>query len=246
MPSESEPRTTEGWAKPVKALEVAGVEPGGPAINVAGKRPTSPIQGFGRMWQKTYRVRLVGAETTPRELTAIWKERFGSFWPAKTRFFAPLSGIAPGEVAALNMSMPGGLKLSTGVLVMYADEESFTLMTPQGHMFAGWITFSCFEDDDDVTCAQAQVLMRASDPLYEIGMTMGGHGQEDRHWEHTLRELARHVGVEGEISTESVCVDRRRQWSNMANVWQNAGIRLGIHMTGAPIRAMRKPFRRGG
>jgi len=246
MSTESDKRTTEGWAKPVHALDVSGVEPGGAAINVAGRRPTSPIQGFGRMWQKTYRVRLVGATITPRELTAIWKERFGSFWPAKTRFFAPLSGIAPGEVAALNMSMPGGLKLSTGVLVMYADEESFTLMTPQGHMFAGWITFSAFEDADDVTCAQAQVLMRASDPLYEIGMTMGGHGQEDRHWEHTLRELARHVGVEGEVSTESVCVDRRRQWSNMTNVWQNAGIRSGIHMTGAPIRAMRKPFRRGG
>ena len=34
------------------------------------------------------------------------------------------------------------MKLSTGVMVLYADEESFTLMTPQGHMFAGWITFS--------------------------------------------------------------------------------------------------------
>ena len=59
-------------------------------------------------------------------------------------FFAPLTGIAPGEVAALDLSMPGGLKLSTGVLVLYADDESFTLMTPQGHMFAGWITFSAY------------------------------------------------------------------------------------------------------
>ena len=52
------------------------------------------------------------------------------------------------------------MKLSTGVMVLYADEESFTLMTPQGHMFAGWITFSAIEDGDD-TVAQAQVLMRA-------------------------------------------------------------------------------------
>ena len=37
----------------------------------------------------------------------------------------------------LDLGMPGGMKLSTGVLVMYADDESFTLMTPQGHMFAG-------------------------------------------------------------------------------------------------------------
>ena len=40
------------------------------------------------------------------------------------------------------MTLPGGMKLSTGVMVLYADDESFTLMTPQGHMFAGWITFS--------------------------------------------------------------------------------------------------------
>jgi hypothetical protein len=245
MSTEPERRVTEGWAKSVQRLDHPDVEPGIAAINVAGKRPTSPIQGFGRMWQKTYRVRLVGAETDPRGVTAVWKERFGSFWPRKARFFAPLSGIAPGEVAALNVSMPGGLRLSTGVLVMYADDESFTLMTPQGHMFAGWITFSAFADADGVTCAQAQVLMRASDPLYELGLVLGGHSEEDRHWQHTLRELASHFGVDGEVSSESVCVDRRRQWRNMANVWHNAGIRSGLYATGAPIRLMRKPFRRG-
>ena len=62
MSSTPDKRSTEGWAKPVRSLEVSGVEPGSPAINVAGKRPTSPIQGFGRMWQKTYRVLLVGAD----------------------------------------------------------------------------------------------------------------------------------------------------------------------------------------
>jgi hypothetical protein len=239
----SERNAGERWAKPVERL----ADPDGiTAINVAGKRPTSPIQGFGRMWQKTYRVRLEGSETTPFELIAVWKEHFGTFWPKKARFVAPLSGIAPGEVAALRLSMPGGLRLSTGVLVLYADDESFTLMTPQGHMFAGWITFSAFPDPDGVTCAQAQVLMRASDPLYEIGLTMGGSGEEDRHWEHTLRELARHFGVEGEVTSESVCVDRRRQWSNATNVWQNAGVRSGLYAGMAPIRLLGRPFRRHG
>ncbi|MEO9175222.1 MAG: hypothetical protein ABI317_06870 [Gaiellales bacterium] len=236
MSPDSERSSSDAWARPVERLSGA--------INVAGKRPTSPIQGFGRMWQKTYRVRLEGSATTPRELIAAWKEHFGTFWPKKARFVAPLSGIAPGEVAALKLSMPGGLRLSTGVLVMYADDESFTLMTPQGHMFAGWITFSAATEPDGVTCAQAQVLMRASDPLYEIGLTMGGAGEEDRHWEHTLRELARHFGVEGEVTRESVCVDKRRQWSNVANVWQNAGVRSGLHATTAPIRRLRRPFRR--
>jgi hypothetical protein len=244
MASDGQNSTREGWAKPVRTLDASAVEPGGPGINVSGRRPTSPIQGFGRMWQKTYRITLAGCSATPRGVIAEWKQNFGSFWPKGNRFFAPLAGISPGEVAALNLSMPGGLKLSTGVLVMYADEESFTLMTPQGHMFAGWITFSAFEGADGITCAQAQVLMRASDPLYEVGMTMGGHSQEDRHWQYTLRQVAEHFGVEGELTTESVCVDRRRQWSNAGNVWHNAGIRSGIYMTQAPIRLIKRPFQR--
>jgi len=242
--TESTQRDGDAWAKPVEHLEVAGVEPGAKGINVAGRRPTSPIQGFGRMWQKTYRIRLEGAQASPAEVVAVWKRDFPTFWPKGNRFFAPLAGIQPGEVAVIDLSMPGHLKLSTGVLVMYADEESFTLMTPQGHMFAGWITFSAFRQEA-VTVAQAQVLMRPSDPLYEVGMTLGGHRQEDRHWEHTLRSLAGAFTVEGEVSTETLCVDKRRQWSNAGNVWHNAGIRSGMHTAMAPMRLAARPFRRG-
>jgi hypothetical protein len=111
-------------------------------------------------------------------------------------------------------------------------------------MFAGWITFSAYEDGG-VTVAQAHVLMRASDPLYEMGMTFGGHKQEDRHWEHTLQSLAQAFGVEGHVVSEMVCVDRSRQWGNAGNVWHNSGIRSGIHMATAPARFAAKPFRRG-
>ncbi|HEX5557911.1 MAG TPA: hypothetical protein VFX13_09860 [Gaiellales bacterium] len=31
-----------------------------------------------------------------------------------------------------------------------------------------------------------------------------------------------------------------------SSVWRNAGIRSGIYMTGAPIRLITRPFRRGG
>ena len=112
-------------------------------------------------------------------------------------------------------------------------------------MFAGWITFSAFAEEG-VTHAQAQVLMRASDPMYELGMTFGGHGKEDKHWQHTLRSLAEHLGATGEVATTTVCVDRGRQWSRATNIWHNAGIRSGIYMTGAPIRLITRPFRRGG
>jgi hypothetical protein len=245
MTSEPDNRDAAAWAQPVDRLRVSEAAPGARNINVSGRRQTSPIQGFGRMWQKTYRTPLEGVELTPAQVVEIWKAHFPEFWPKGNRFFAPLAGIAPGEVAALDLSMPGGLKLSTGVLVLYADDESFTLMTPQGHMFAGWITFSAFVEDA-VTYAQAQVLMRASDPMYELGMTMGGHGKEDQHWQHTLRALSNHLGATGEVTMQSVCVDRGRQWSKATNIWHNAGIRSGIYMTAAPIRLIARPFRRGG
>ena len=88
--------------------------------------------------------------STPEAVIATWKEHFPEFWPKGQRFYAPLSGIAPGEVALLEIQpVPGApVKLSTGVLVLYADDESFTFMTPEGHTLSAWITFSARRDGD--------------------------------------------------------------------------------------------------
>ena len=157
------------------------------------------------------------------------------FWPKGSQFHAPLTGIAPGEVALLQASLGGGMKLSTGIFVLYADEESFTFMTPQGHMFAGWITFSAAAEDG-VTVAQCQVLMRAQDPLTEIGLTLGGHKKEDKFWEATLQALAERFGVEREPETTVVCVDKRRQWCRAGNVRHSSAFRSTIHTATSPLR----------
>jgi hypothetical protein len=115
-------------------------------------------------------------------------------------------------------------------------------MTPQGHMFAGWITFSATEAEGE-TVAQAQVLMRASDPIFELGLTFGGHKQEDRFWQHTLGAVAAEFGrPDAEVDTQVVCVDKKRQWSKWRNVWHSSAIRSTIYMLGAPVRGMRRLF----
>jgi hypothetical protein len=233
----------DAWAKSVSRLTVDQVPEGAVNLNVDGRRLASPIQGFGKLWQKTYQVRLPEERVRPTELIATWKQRFPDFWPDGNRFYAPLTGIEPGEVALLNMTLPGRMKLSTGVMVLYADEESFTLMTPQGHMFAGWITFSATERDGE-TVAQAQVLMRASDPIYEIGLALGGHRQEDRFWQHTLTQLAAAFGHDAVVHTKVVCVDKKRQWSKWRNVWHSAAIRSTLYTLGAPARLTRRLLRR--
>ena len=231
-------RDESSWARNVTRLEVTDQPVGGIVGNVAGRRVSGPLQGFGQMWQKTYQVRLPESEVGVADLIATWKARFPEFWPERNTFYAPLTGIAPGEVALLDVTLPGRFRLSTGVMVLYADEESFTLMTPQGHMFAGWITFSARRDGDDVV-AQAQVLMRASDPVFELGLVLGGHRQEDVFWQRTLTRLADHLGYPDlTVETSVVCVDKRRQWGKWRNVWHSSAIRSTIFMLGAPFRLL--------
>lgn len=239
----AQPRDAAYWAQQASVFNVTNVPSGALNINVQGKQGLSPLQGFGPMWQKTYRVSLKGAAVTPAEVIKTWKENFPKFWPKGNRFHAPLTGIAPGEVALLNLSMPGGMPLSTGVLVLYADDESFTLMTPQGHVFAGWITFSAFEEDG-CTVAQAQVLIRSNDPLYEIGFRLGGHQQENKFWQHTLTALAAHFEVAEPVQTRVICVDPKLQWSQARNIWYNAAMRTAMYKMTAPMRWVGKLVRR--
>jgi hypothetical protein len=235
--SMSEPRDAAYWSQQISELKVTNVPSGALNLNVDGKLVVGPLQGFGPMWQKTYRIRLTGATVDPKTVIQTWKNNFPHYWPTGNRFYAPLTGIAPGEVALLNIKA-AGVGLSTGVLVLYADDESFTLMTPQGHLFAGWITFSAYTDNDGVV-AQAQVLMRANDPIYELGLRFGGHKQEDRFWQHTLAALGAEFGATGPVETQVVCVDPRLQWSHIKNIWHNAAVRTTIYKVTAPLRLIR-------
>jgi len=237
------PRDATSWAPKVDRLAV-GQRAGVRGTNVAGRRLTGPVQGFGKMWQKTYRMD-IGSAIEPAAAIALWRSNFPDFWPKGNRFAGALTGINPGDVALLDLAVGGGVKLSTGVFVLYADNESFTLMTPQGHMFAGWITFSAERAGDD-TVVQAQVLMRASDPIYEVGMTLGGHKKEDKFWVATLRALGDRLGVPGApITADTSCVDKKRQWRHAGSVWHNSMVRSVLQTIAAPVNALVRVVRRG-
>ena len=57
-------RDAANWARPVDRLSAAGVA-GAKVDSVSGKRVSGPLQGFGQLWQKTFRVRLDGSDLTP-------------------------------------------------------------------------------------------------------------------------------------------------------------------------------------
>lgn len=248
----TESRREAAWARPDAHFTVANIPQGGLNLNVEGRQLVGPLQGFGQLWQKTYRVKLSGAQVTPVEVIRAWKEHFPEFWPKGNRFYGPLTGIRPGDVAVLNLAGPGGVTapggqpvISTGVLVVYADDESFSFMTPEGHMFAAIITFSSFEEDG-CSLAQVKALLRTNDPLYELTFRIGiGHPTEDRFWANTLRALAAYFGVEGDVQTEVVCVDPKVQWSQAGNIWKNAAVRTGVYLLLSPVRWARDLLRGG-
>jgi hypothetical protein len=244
MTQQPRSRDEDNWAKPVSELHVSHELPGKAVnLNVEGRRVAGVSGGFGKMWQKNYSIKLIGSAASPEEVVAAWKEHFPEFWPKGNHFYAPLTGVKAGDVVPLNLKMPGGMKLMTGILVLYADEESFSYLMPEGGMFNGLITFSAREGVAG-TVAQVQLMIRAQDPLYEAAMVLGGHHMEDKQWLHTLRSLAAHFGVENEPSMTKTLVDKRRQWKHVSNIRKNAAIRSGLYLLGRPFRALAKPFAR--
>jgi hypothetical protein len=192
-------RDHDSWAPNIERLSADG------GVNVGGRRLTGPQQGFGPMWQKTYKVSIPGV--APERVISEWKANYGSFWPSHSRFNAPVAGIKPGEVGNIQAMQV----MSTGIMVLFADDTSFAFMTPEGHPFAGWITFSAYEDEG-----------------------------EDLMWQHTLRSLAAHFGSDAKPETELVKVDRKRLWRNAGNITKNAAIGSAIHLVKAPVRAIRR------
>lgn len=241
MASEKEldPRD-KAWAKPVAHLETKDIVGGGMNLNVDGKGLTGPLQGFGQLWQKTYKVKLSGLDVKPSEVVSMWKAKLPTFMPDDSRFYPSLAGVAPGEVLLIDATVPtpvGGITVATGVMILYADDESFTVMTPDGHPESGFNTFSSYEEDG-VVVAQIQSLARANDPIYEFGFRfMGGSKQQENIWHHVLTQLSASYGISGQVQTDKICVDTKMQWSRVKNVWHNAMIRTTLN---APVRVTRK------
>jgi hypothetical protein len=236
----------DAWASPVDRLAVGAVPFGANSLNVGGRRLLGPMQGFGQLWQRTYRVAIGLAPLSPQQVIQLWKEKLPQLMPSNNRFYPSLSGVKPGEVVLINAEMPvlvpGGMPLSTGVLVMYADDLQFTVMTPEGHPEAGFNTFSAFEENGTVY-AQIQSLARTGDPIYELGYVLLNFARtHDAIWIQVLKNLAAQFGAQAEVSIDKVLVDPQRQWNRAGNIWQNAAVRTVLNL---PVRLWNSLVQRG-
>jgi len=197
--------------------------------NVAGRSPISPVSGFGQLWQKIYWLQISDPAVTPEAAVLSLKEHFCSkLQPSYNRFYPSAQGIKPGELVLIDSSTPGG-PVSTGVMILYADDYSFTFITPQGHPEAGMISFSSFYEDDGRAVVQILGLARANDPVYEAAFRAVGSKMQVRIWTYVLHALAEILGVDPDISVHQTCVDPHLQWSAAGNIWYNAQIRTLLY-----------------
>lgn len=228
IPQESDIFTNPAaWANPVSELLVPAMPREARNLNVNGLRPVGPVNGFGQLCQKVFRLHIRDAAISPEEAIAALKENFVRFQPSFNRFYASPGGIKAGEIVLIDSSTPGG-PVSTGVMILYADERSFTFNTPQGHPECGFVSFSAHEGIVG-TIVQIVGLARASDAVYEVAFRLIGSRIQTRIWTHVLTSLAIHFGVPAEITFDQECVDKSLRWSQVGNVYYNAQIRTLIN-----------------
>jgi pyruvate/2-oxoglutarate dehydrogenase complex dihydrolipoamide dehydrogenase (E3) component/anti-anti-sigma regulatory factor len=229
---------TRYWAKPVMQLKATHRPKEARSLNVDGHSAVSPVNGFGQLWQKTYRLHVAEPAIAPEQAIAALKQNFPALQPWYNRFFPSLAGIQPGEIVLFDSLTPAG-PVSTGVVVLYADERSFTFITPQGHPECGMVSFSAYEAGGGIV-AEILGLARASDPIYEAGLRIIGSKVQVRIWTHVLTSLAAYLGVPAHITAESTCVDSQTRWSQIGNIWRNAQIRTLVH---EPVWWLTAPLR---
>jgi len=238
VPQKVTARDISYWAKPVSRLSVPPMPLEAINKNMNGLGIAGPQDGFGQLWQKTYRLVIDKPGLTPENVILILKKNLPSFQPSYNRFYPTPHGISPGEVVAIDSSTPGG-PVSTGVMVLYSDEKSFTFITPQGHPESGWVTFSAFEMDGKIV-AQILGLARANDPIYEAAFHSVGSKMQIEIWTHVLKSLATYLGVPADVTVEPLRIDPTMIWSQARNIWYNAQIRTLFYM---PFRAVKNIFR---
>jgi hypothetical protein len=180
-----------------------------------------------------------------------WKENFARFQPPGNLFYPPLEGVIPGKFMFIDSPLPimpprfdkpGVVPMTSGVMILYSDEQSFGVMTPEGFPVAGWNTFSVSEEDGTLF-AQVQSFERASDPIYEFGFRiMGGAARQEFIWVDVLTQLCgafRYQGSGGQIRMPDPSI----QWAYAKNIWNNAGVRTTLYRLATPVRWMRNLFK---
>lgn len=212
-----------GWAPYIERIRVTEKPKGAMLRNMDNRRLQPQITGFGKMWQKTFWLMIDKPELAPRDVITKLMQNFVAFQIPENFFYPTSKGLSPGALVFIDSKTPGGI-VSTGVYVLYADDTSFTYITPHGHPEAGWITFSAKEQDGKIRL-QIQGLVRASDPFYEFAYALAGQAFQEKIWLNVLTQMAKHLAIEDNGQMVKYKPADNWQWGRAGNIWYNAQLR---------------------
>jgi hypothetical protein len=200
----------------------------------AGKR-LPPGEGFGQLWHKRYQVAV--ASDDPIAVMETWKRDFDAILPGRSRLRAPPRGLDARGAGTVKMELVPGATLSAGIVVTRSSPHSLTLVSSPGHVFAGRNALSVRRSVHPGRCiATVDLVLRASDPLSELALRLGGHRREDRFWRKTLENLAARFGPVGPVARRLDLLDPGLRWRNAANLRFSAPVQLVrrlLHRPGA-------------
>ncbi|TAL18649.1 hypothetical protein EPN96_00645 [bacterium] len=211
------------WLTGFGRVREAELPPGDPGLNVLGRNMQLPVNGYGNLMQKRYSLRLCKEGLALEEVATALRTRIGEFWPEGNLINFRETGITPGAVGTIRLTMPGKAPLATGVRVVHAGPSSFTFAPLEGHMAAGFINFSAFEEDG---CQVIRIcsLARTGDPVFDAGFRLFGHTYQEKFWKDTLTRAASAFRVPAEVTTAKECVDPSTIAAGWANTFRNAAI----------------------
>jgi hypothetical protein len=58
----------EHWAQPMDHIVTDEVPPGAMTVNVQGRDVVNPTHGFVQLWRRTYRIKLIGVQSSTAEV----------------------------------------------------------------------------------------------------------------------------------------------------------------------------------
>jgi len=222
-PVASEKAPEDYWAPAVKRITVK--DPPAPAVNL-NMQP------------------LKNVDKSPEEMMTILKTHFPEFQPPENKSYPSVQGIQPGEYVLIDLRTPGGL-VSTGVIVLYSDDTAFTLVTPQGHPEAGWVSFNIFEDAGQMV-ARIRSFACTGDPFYECAFRINGSKFQENIWKHVLTSFGEYLGAEGTVEVTRECPVNNIQWPAIINLWYNAQFRTLLYIGLTPFRWLLSGIKKQG
>lgn len=166
----------------------------------SGARLSPASAGKGPLLQRDYWAVFEDSPLRPRALIDAVAERFCEFPPEELVHFEPAApGVASGcllvgEDLAIRIRGAG----ECGVRVVHRDDNSFTLLTLEGHPEAGRITFGAYPNDEGDVVFHIRSRARASSSLRYVEFLALGDAMQTNTWADFINNVAATIGCEPE------------------------------------------------